>query len=131
MATSMHRSLSSRDQSSAPMVHIIYECILYRRLRESDSYVYELACSITYPVASAYLSMRISGKNTFQNRSAREVPFLKHESGATTYVELLEGEQLEVRVVEYEGAYCKAAYYAHRQELLEQSARGVVSTIQR
>ena len=56
---------------------------------------------------------------------------MRHEAGATTYVELLEAEQLEVRVIEHEGTYCKAVYSAHRQELIEQSARQIVSTIQR
>lgn len=131
MATSIHRTPSSKDQSHAPVVQIIYECIIHRRLRESDSYVYELACSITYPVASAYLSLRINGKNTFQNRATKEVPFLSHENGATTYVELQEGEQLEVRVVEHEGTYCKASYAAHGQTLAELNARHVVSSLQR
>lgn len=120
----------SKDQDSHPLVHISYEYVLKERLRES-LYLYEIACSITYPVVSAYLSIKVTGQNTYRNVAAREVPFIRHEAGATTYVELLEAEQLEVRVVEYEGTYCKACYSAHRQELLEQSARGIVSSIQR
>ncbi len=130
MSASPSKTSLSKDQHGYPVVHISYEYVLKERLRES-LYLYEIACSITYPAASGYLSIRVTGQNTYRNVAAREVPFIRHEAGATTYVELLEAEQLEVRVVEYEGAYCKAVYYAHRQELLEQSARGVVSTIQR
>lgn len=120
----------SKDQDNHPIVHITYEYVLKERLRES-LYLYEIACSITYPAASAYLSIKVTGQNTYRNVPAREVPFIRHEAGATTYVELLEAEQLEVRVVEHKGTYCKAFYYAHRQELIEQSARGVISSIQR
>jgi hypothetical protein len=120
----------SKDRDSHPLVHISYEYVLKERLRES-LYLYEIACSITYPVVSAYLSIKVTGQNTYRNMAAREVPFIRHEAGATTYVELLEAEQLEVRVVEHKGTYCKAFYYAHRQELIEQSARGVISSIQR
>jgi hypothetical protein len=49
----------------------------------------------------------------------------------TTYVELLEREQLEVRIVEHGGAYAKAVYYAHRQALTEQHVRRITSTLQR
>ena len=47
------------------------------------------------------------------------------------YIELLEAEQFEVRVVGLDGSYAKAVYAAHGQELTEQQARGIVSTIQR
>src|SRR5260370_39734932 len=90
-----------------------------------------MACSNTYPVASGYLSIRITGQNSYRNLAAREVPFTRHEAGATTYVELLEAEQLEVRIVEHEGNYSKVFYYAHGQELTEQKAMRVVSTVQR
>jgi len=82
-------------------------------------------------MTSAYLSVRVTGENTYRNAAAREVPFTRHEAGATTYVELLEAERLEVRIVERDGTYCKALYAAHGQELSEQYARGVVSTILR
>lgn len=75
--------------------------------------------------------MRVTGQNTYRNAAAREVPFTRHEAGATTYLELLEEERLEVRIVERDGTYCKAFYSAHGQEFSEQVARGVVSTIQR
>ena len=130
MSASTH-NISSKDQSRYPFVRISYECVLRERLRESSSYLYEIACSITYPAASGHLSMRVTGQNTYRSVSAKEVPFTRHEAGATTYVELLEAEQLEVRVVEHEGIYCKAFYYANRQELTEQSTRRVVSSIQR
>jgi len=121
----------SKDQSSFPVVHIFYECVLRERLRESASYLYEIACSITYPTESAHLSVRVTGRNTYRNAPPREVPFTHHEAGVTTYVELLEAEQLEVRIVEHEGNYSKVFYYAHGQELTEQNARRVISTIQR
>jgi len=131
MSTSTRLFPLARGQSSSPVVHIAYECIVQRRLQESESYIYELACSITYPVSSGYLCLRVTGKNTFQNKLAREVAFIRHEIGATTYVELLEGEQLEVRIVEHEGSYGKACYYAHGQELIELHARRIASSIQR
>ena len=121
----------SKDQSSFPVVHIFYECVLRERVQESASYLYEIACSITYPTESAHLSVRVTGRNTYRNAPPREIPFTRHEAGATTYVELLEAEQLEVRIVEHEGNYSKVFYYAHGQELTEQKAMRVVSTIQR
>jgi hypothetical protein len=130
MSASPNNTSLSKDQHNYPVVHISYECILKERLRESP-YLYEVACSITYPVTSGYLSIRITGQNTYRNLAGRDVPFVRHDAGATTYVELLEAEQLEVRVVEREGTYCKAFYYAHRQELTEQSTRRVISSIQR
>ncbi|HWS82958.1 MAG TPA: hypothetical protein VN207_01720 [Ktedonobacteraceae bacterium] len=130
MSVSPYNTSLSKDQHSYPVVHLSYECVLKERLRESP-YLYEIACSINYPVESGYLSIRITGQNTYRNLAARDVPFIRHEAGATTYVELLEGEQLEVRVIEHEGTYCKAFYSAHRQELIEQSTRQVVSSIQR
>lgn len=122
---------SLENQSHFPTVHISYECISQPRTQASDSFYYEIACSITYPVASAHLSIKVTGQNTYRNAVAREVPFTCHEAGATTYVELLEGEKLDVRIVELNGSYSKAFYYAHGQELKEQNARHIVSTIQR
>jgi hypothetical protein len=101
------------------------------RVRESVSYLFEVACSIAYSATSCYLSMRVTGQNTYRNSATKDVPFTLHERGATTYVELLEGEQLEVRIVDYDSTYSKAFYYAHGQELTEHSVRGIVSIIQR
>jgi hypothetical protein len=131
MPSSTHSSSLAKDQTSTPAVHLSYECVVRERGRESASYLYEIACSIAYPTASAYLSMRITGQNTYRNAAAREVPFTRYEAGAITYLELLEEERLEVRIVERDGTYCKAFYSAHGQELSELIARGVVSTIQR
>ena len=129
-ASTSHPS-SSENQSRFPGVHLSYECVSQIRSRESDTYSYEIACSISYPVQSGHLSIRVTGRNTYRNASAREVPFTRHETGATTYVELLEAEHLEVRIVEQDGSYSKVFYYAHGQELTEQNARRIVSTIQR
>ena len=131
MSSSIHTSSRSLDQASFPVVHISYECVLRERGRETNSYLYEIACSIRYPVASAHMSVRVTGQNTYRNAAAREVAFTRHEAGATTYLELLEAERLEVRIVQEDGTYCKAFYSAHGQELIEQDARYVVSTIQR
>src|SRR5437764_14997446 len=103
--SSPHPVPSSKDQSNYPVVRITYECVVKERVRESTSYLYEIACSITFPARSGYLSMRITGQNTYRNVSAREIPFTIHEAGATTYVELLEEEQLEVRVVDQDSGY--------------------------
>ncbi|MDQ6643754.1 MAG: hypothetical protein M3Y76_04840 [Chloroflexota bacterium] len=130
MSSSTHSSSLAKDQTSTPAVHLSYECVVRERGRESASYLYEIACSIAYPMVSAYLSMRVTGQNTYRNAAAREVPFTRYEAGATTYLELLEEERLEVRIVERDGTYCKAFYSAHGQELSEQITRGVVSTIQ-
>ena len=131
MSSITHNTSLSKDAIGVPIVHLSYECILRERGREFASYLYEIACSITYPMTSAYLSVRVTGENTYRNAAAREVAFTRHEAGATTYVELLEAERLEVRIVERDGTYCKALYAAHGQELSEQYARGVVSTILR
>lgn len=131
MSSSTHSSSLAKDQTSLPVVHLSYECVVRERGREFASYLYEIACSIAYPMASAYLSMRVTGQNTYRNAAAREVPFTRYEAGATTYLELLEEERLEVRIVERDGTYCKAFYSAHGQELSEQIARGVISLIQR
>ncbi|MBV9229972.1 MAG: hypothetical protein JOZ18_11715 [Chloroflexi bacterium] len=130
MSASTHASLL-KDQSNVPAVHLSYECILRERLRESATSLYEIACSIIYPAASAHLTLRVTGQNTYRNAGAREIPFTRHEAGATAYVELLEAEQLEVRIVEQGGTYSKAFYRAQGQELTEQNARRVISTIQR
>ncbi len=121
----------AEEQPGFPVVHLSYECILQERSREAATTLYEIACSITYPTESAHLSVRVTGQHTYRNAPAREVPFTRHESGATTYVELLEKEQLEVRIVEYEGAYAKAVYYAHGQTLTEQHVRSITSTLHR
>src|SRR5437667_2053782 len=131
MSSSTYNSSLTKGSSSIPIVNLSYECVLRERGRESASYLYEIACSITYPMATAYLSVRVTGQNTYRNAAAREVPFTRYEAGATTYVELLEAERLDVRIVERDGTYCKALYAAHGQELSEQYARGVVSTILR
>jgi hypothetical protein len=131
MSSTTHNISLSKDPTGVPGVHLSYECVLRERGRESASYLFEIACSITYPMTSTYLSVRVTGENTYRNAAAREVPFTRHEAGATTYVELLEAERLEVRIVEQDGTYCKALYAAHGQELREQYARGVVSTILR
>src|SRR6266849_2896965 len=103
MSSSTHNPSLSKDQSSFPVVHISYECVLRERGRESASYLYEIACSITYPMSTSYLSVRVTGENTYRNAAAREIAFTRHEAGATTYVELLEAERLEVRIVDPEG----------------------------
>ena len=117
--------------STKPMIQISYECITRERSQEVKSYLYEVACSISHLTASAHLSIRVTGEHTYRNAAAREIAFTRSEAGATTYVELLEREQLEVRIVGIEGDYCKALYSAHGQELSEQSRREVLSTIQR
>jgi hypothetical protein len=131
MSSSIDNPSLSEDQSSYPVVHISYECVGRERTRDSTTYLYEIACSITYRAISGHVSVRVTGQNTYRNAAARDVPFTRHAAGATTYLELLDAEQLEVRVVEEGGDYCKAIYYAHRQKLIEQSARRVISTIQR
>ena len=103
MSSITHNTSLSKDATGVPIVHLSYECILRERGREFASYLYEIACSITYPMTSAYLSVRVTGENTYRNAAAREVPFTRHEAGATTYVELLEAERLEVRIVERDG----------------------------
>src|SRR5215469_9059379 len=131
MSTALHRPSLAEEQSGFPVVHLSYECILHERSREAATPRYEIACSITYPTGSAHLSIRVTGQHTYRNAPAREVPFTRHEAGATTYVELLEREQLEVRIVEHGGAYAKAVYSAQSQALTEQLARGITSTLQR
>jgi hypothetical protein len=123
------QSSSHKDQANVPVIHITYECIMHERLRESASYLYEIACSVTYPVASAHLSIRVSAQNTYRNTASREIPFTLHKNGATTYAELLESEQLEVRIVEQGGQYHKAFYRAQGQELAEQNTRDITSII--
>lgn len=131
MSTALHRPSLVGEQSSFPVVHLSYECILQERSREAATTLYEVACSITYPTDSAHLSVRVTGQHTYRNAPARDVPFTRHEAGATTYVELLEREQLEVRIVEHGGAYAKAVYYAHGQTLTEQQVRRITSTLLR
>ena len=131
MSTALHRPSLVGEQSSFPVVHLSYECILQERSREAATTLYEVACSITYPTDSAHLSVRVTGQHTYRNAPARDVPFTRHEAGATTYVELLEREQLEVRIIEHGGAYAKAVYYAHGQTLTEQQVRRITSTLLR
>ena len=131
MSTTLHHPSFTEDQSGFPVVRLSYECILQERSRAAATTLYEIACSITYPTKSAHLSVRVSGQHTYRNAPTREIPFTRHEAGATTYVELLEREQLEVRIVEHEGAYAKAVYYAHGQVLTEQHVRRITSTLQR
>jgi len=80
-------------------------------------------------VVSGYLVIRVTGQNTYRNSAAKEIPFTSHAAGATAYLELFEAEQLEVRVIAYEGAYSKAIYTASKQTLLEEYTRHVVSRI--
>ncbi len=129
-ALSNNTSLSKK-QPGSPVIHISYECILRERFRDSDSYLYEIACGVSSLEETGHLSMRATSQKTYRTSPMREVPFTRHETGATTYVELFDAEQLEVRIVTQEGTYCKAFYYAHGQELIEQNVRGVISTIQR
>lgn len=122
---------SSFTEKPVSAVHLTYECVSQIHNRESDSYRYEVACAVTYPVAIGHLSIKVTGQQTYRNAAAKEVSFTRHETGASTYVDLFESEHLEVRVVEQDGSYAKALYYAHGQELTEQYMRGMVSTIQR
>jgi len=121
----------SSTRKTVSTLHITYECVSQIHARESDSYRYEVACAVTYPVAVSHLSIKITGQHTYRNAAAKEVSFTLHESGASTYVDLFESEHLEIRVVEQDGNYSKALFYAHGQELAEQYVRGMVSTIQR
>jgi hypothetical protein len=120
-----------REQTGSPIIHISYECILKERFRDSDSYLYEIACTVSSLVEAGHLSMRTTSQKTYRTSPAREVSFTRYETTAATYVELFDAEQLEVRVVAPEGMYWKAFYYAHDQELVAQNVRGIISTIQR
>jgi hypothetical protein len=134
MATPTQSSISNnleKDSDNNSVIHITYECVLHERLRESASYLYEVACSVIYPVASAHLSMRVSAQNTYRNTASRDIPFTLHKVGATAYVDLLESEQLEVRIVELGGNYNKVFFRAQGQEIIEQNTRNITSTIHR
>jgi hypothetical protein len=131
MSTPEHSPSLTEDRSGFPAVQLTYECIQQERAREAAITRYDVACSITYPTASAHLSIRVTGQHTYRNAPAREVPFTRHEAGATTYVELLEREQLEIRIVEHGGAYAKAIYYAHGQILTGRHLRRITSTLHR
>ena len=122
---------NSLSLSDLPTVHISYECILRERTRESTTYLYEVAFSLVYPATSAHLSLRVTGQHTYRNSAAKDIQFTLHDAGATAYLELLEAEQLEVRIVENGGIYDKASYLAQGQELIELNSRRIVSTIQR
>ncbi len=131
MSTPTHSPSPTRDRSGFPAVQLSYECIVQERAREAAITRYEVACSITYPTASAHLSIRVTGQHTYRNAPMREVPFTRHEAGATTYIELLEREQLEIRIVEHGGAYAKSVYSEHEQTLTEKQLRRIASTIHR
>ena len=75
--------------------------------------------------------MKVTGEHTYRSVAGREIPFTRSDTGATAYIELLEGEQLEVRIVEHEGIYCKAVYSARGKELTEDNTRRIASSIQR
>lgn len=119
----------SKSQAEPSAIHLVYECTLREDGRETNAYLYEIACSITYPVVSSHLSIRVTSQNTYRKSAAKDIPFTSHEAGATAYIELLEAEQLEVRVIAYEGDYSKAIYRAHKQSLLEESTRQITSRI--
>jgi hypothetical protein len=121
----------AKKQTGVPVIHISYECVLRERLRDSGSYLYEIACGVSSLAETEHLSMRATSQKTYRNAPTREIPFTRYGTGATTYVELFDAEQLEVRIVTQEGTYCKAFYYAHGQELVEQDMRGVISTVER
>jgi hypothetical protein len=118
------------EHNATPIIQLSYICVFRERLRESSTSSYEVACSITYPSQTAHLALRVSGQNTYRNSAAKEVTFTLSEAGATAYVELLESEQLEVRIVEFGGAYSRVFYYARGGEISEQNARRVSSIIQ-
>jgi hypothetical protein len=131
MAVLPNESHLLKKPSCSPVVHISYECILKERFRDSDSYLYEIACSVSSLVEAGHLSMRTTSQKTYRTSPAREVSFTRYETTAATYVELADTEQLEVRIVTPDGTYCKAFYYAHDQELVEQNVRGIISIIQK
>ena len=118
------------EHDTIPTIQLSYICVFRERLRESSTSLYEVACSIMYPAQTAHLSLRVTGQNTYRNSAAKEAVFTLSEAGATTYVELLESEQLEVRIVEFGAVYSRAFYYAHGGEISEQNARRISSTIQ-
>src|ERR1019366_9780037 len=68
---------AAESQSRFPAIHITYECVEQTRTRESETYSYELACSISYPATSAHLSLKITGLNTYRKAAAKEVPFTR------------------------------------------------------
>lgn len=119
------------DQSDTPLIHLFYECVLQEQGRDTEAYRYEIACSITYPVVSSHLSLRVTSQNTYRKSAAKAISFTSHEAGATAYIELFEAEQLEVRVIVYEGVYSKAIYVARKQALVEEYRRHVISKIDR
>ncbi|GHO69570.1 hypothetical protein KSC_084620 [Ktedonobacter sp. SOSP1-52] len=131
MSKSIPNTSLEESQPSDFLVHISYECILQERAREFDSYIYEIACSIAYPATTGHLSLRITGANSYRRSNIKEVPVTYHEHGATTYVELFEDEQLEVRIITLDGIYSKAIYVARKQELCEQYARQLTSNLQK
>jgi hypothetical protein len=121
---------TAQEHTTVPVIQLSYICVFREQLRESSTSLYEVACSITYPAKTAHLSLRVTGQNTYRNSAAKEVSFTMNEAGATAYVELLESEQLEVRIVEFGGAYSRTFFHARHREINEQNARRVSSTIQ-
>ncbi|EFH87298.1 hypothetical protein [Ktedonobacter racemifer] len=131
MSKTIPQTALDESQANDFLVHITYECILQERAREFDSYIYEIACSIVYPATAGHLSLRITGANSYRRSNIKEVPVTYHERGATTYVELFEDEQLEVRIITLNGAFSKAIYVARKQELCEQYTRQLTSNLQK
>lgn len=120
----------STDQPDMPQIHLLYECVLQERERDNGSCHYEIACSITYPVQSGYLSLRVTGQNTYRQSPTRDIPFTSHDAGATAFIELHEAEQLEVRIIAFEGMYAKAIYIARKRTVSEHSTRSLVSRVE-
>src|SRR5260370_8674248 len=114
MSIAIHHPSLAEEQSGFPVVHLSYECILQERSREAATTLYEIACSIAYPTESAHLSIRVSGQHTYRNAPTREIPFTRHEPGATTYLKLIERKQLEVRILKHAAHYTKPLYSTHR-----------------
>jgi hypothetical protein len=55
----------AEDQSVCPAVQLSCECILQELAREASTTLYEVARSISYPTASAHLSIRVTGACAF------------------------------------------------------------------
>jgi hypothetical protein len=131
MSIALYQASHTEERPGCPVVHLAYECILQERSREAATTLYEIAFSISYPTESAHLSIKVTGQHNYRNAPSREIPFTRYAEGAATYIELLEREQLEVRIVEHGGAYSKAVYSAHGQMLTEQHLRRITSILQR
>lgn len=118
------------EQTALPVIHLSYECILLERGREADTYICEIACSITYPAPSSHLLIRVTSQNTYRGGTPRVIPFTSHENGATTYLELSEGEQMEIRIIAPDGTYSKALYTTTKSTFLEKYSRQMLSVLQ-